>query len=298
MLKLLASAFLLTPLLFSQTVPSGLWGAWKADLHASKFAGSPVSKYLEIIEEGDFIIDSQTHQTAHGLKELTGSWSEEGGRELLTFSVDTPVVVPYQGVMARMTASVKGNQMEVRAEVPGGPIAEHRRYELSSDGSTLTIQSDQYGFGPVEHSTMVLRRQNITAVEELRQPEETAEKAFKNVQTEALRKLPASELMNRMHYFSWSLNKRCNFCHVMPFEADKKEQKATARQMINMVTAMNQTTLKKTPIDCFTCHQFRNRPLLRPLFADELTKQHSVESHDPTTLVNGAEHKSSASNGK
>lgn len=84
---------------------------------------------------------------------------------------------------------------------------------------------------------------------------------------------------------------------VMPFEADKKEQKGTARQMINMVTAMNQTTLKKTPIDCFTCHQFRNRPLLRPHFADEWTRQHSVESHDPTTLVNGTEPKSPASTG-
>jgi hypothetical protein len=286
---------LVTPFLFSQSVPPSLWGAWKADLHASKFAGPPVSKYIEIIEGGDFIIDPQTHQTVHGIKELTGSWSEEGGRELLTFSVNQPVVVPYQGVMARMTASVKGNQLEVRAEVPGGPIAEHRRYQLSSDENTLTIQSDQFGFGPVEHSTMVLRRQSVTAVEELRQPEETAGKAFKNVQTEALRKLPASELINRMHYFSWSLNKRCNFCHVMPFEADKKEQKRAAREMINMVMAMNQTTLKNTPIDCFTCHQFRNRPLLRPLFADEWTKQHSVESHDPTTLVNGSEPKSSVS---
>jgi hypothetical protein len=73
----------------------------------------------------------------------------------------------------------------------------------------------------------------------------------------------------------------------MPFDADKKQQKRTARDMINLVTAMNHTTLKQTPIDCFTCHQFRNRPLMRPLFADEAAKQHSVELHDSTTLVNG-----------
>jgi hypothetical protein len=191
MLKVLASAFLLTPYLFSQSVPPNIWGAWKADLHASKFAGPPVSKYLEIIEEGDFIVDPQSRQTVHGIKELSGSWSDEGGRELLTFTVARPVVVPYQGVMARMTASVKGNKMDVRADVPGGPIGEHRQYELSPDGNTLTIQSDQFGFGPVQHTTLVLRRQGMTAVEELRQPEDTAAKTFKNVQTEALRKLPA-----------------------------------------------------------------------------------------------------------
>jgi hypothetical protein len=96
MLKLLASAFLLPAFLFSQSVPPNLWGAWKADLHASKFAGPPVSNYLEIVGEGDFTADPQTHQTAHGIKELTGSRTEEGGRELLTFSVNQPVVAPYR----------------------------------------------------------------------------------------------------------------------------------------------------------------------------------------------------------
>jgi hypothetical protein len=100
---------------------------------------------------------------------------------------------------------------------------------LSRDGRTLTIQSDQFGFGPVQHSTIVLQRQDRAAAEELRKPEETADKVFKNIQTEEFKKLPASEVINRMHYFSWSLNKRCNFCHVMPFEADKKDQR-TARQ--------------------------------------------------------------------
>jgi hypothetical protein len=37
----------------------------------------------------------------------------------------------------------------------------------------------------------------------------------------------------------------------MPFDADKNEQKRAAREMINMVMAMNQTRLKQTPIDCF-----------------------------------------------
>lgn len=295
MLKVITSAFLLASFVYCQSVPPGLLGVWQADLHASKFAGAPVSKYLEIIEEADFTISPQTHQTAHGIKELTESWSEEGGRELLTFSINQPLVVPFEGVMARMHASVHGNIMTVRAEVPGGPIAEHRRYQLSPDRNTLTIQSDQFGFGPVEHNRIVLRRKGIAAVEELRQPEKTATQVFKNVQTEALRKLPASELMNRMHYYSWALNRRCNFCHVMPFDADKKEQKRTAREMINMVTATNQTTLKQMPIDCFTCHQFRSRPLLRPLFTDEAAKQQSIESRDPTILVNGSEPPSSAS---
>lgn len=240
---------------------------------------------MEIIEEGDFVIDPQTHQTAHGIKELTGSWSEEGGRELLAFKLNTPLIVPYQGVMARITAIVKGNQLEVEAEVPGGPIREHRHYQLSPDGKTLTIQSDQYGFGPVEHNSIVLLRQHEEAVEELRKPEETAEKAFKNVQTEALKKLPASELLNRMHYISWSLNRRCDFCHVLPFDSDRKEQKRTARQMIAMTASLNQSMFKNRQIDCFTCHQFQPHPLSRPFFTDESEKQQAAELSDPTTLV-------------
>ena len=77
------------------------------------------------------------------------------------------------------------------------------------------------------------------------------------------------ELIGVMRGFAFSLNVRCEYCHVgkggnelkdMNFASDEKEIKRTARAMLRMVDAINQQYIAKlgreTPkqVACITCH--------------------------------------------
>ena len=65
-----------------------------------------------------------------------------------------------------------------------------------------------------------------------------AEEEFKNIQ--ALKGIPADQVIPSMQFIAASLGVECEFCHVAHAnEKDDKKPKVTARKMINMMMAIN-----------------------------------------------------------
>jgi hypothetical protein len=89
-----------------------------------------------------------------------------------------------------------------------------------------------------------------------------------------------AELVPIMRGFALNLGTRCEHCHVgegndlskFDFAADTKPAKATARQMMKMVAALNPQVAGindpapegKPKISCFTCHRGALKPLTAP----------------------------------
>ena len=89
-----------------------------------------------------------------------------------------------------------------------------------------------------------------------------------------------AELVPIMRGFALNLGTRCEHCHVgegndlskFDFAADTKPAKATARQMMKMVAALNPQVAAindpapegKPKISCFTCHRGALKPLTAP----------------------------------
>jgi hypothetical protein len=101
------------------------------------------------------------------------------------------------------------------------------------------------------------------------QQEKTVEQVEKNIKV--LTGMPASQLVPVMNFFSASLGRRCNFCHVnnngqWDYASDAKPEKNTAREMIKLVLATNKTmdALKLDEISCYTCHRGRPSPQSLP----------------------------------
>jgi tetratricopeptide (TPR) repeat protein len=84
------------------------------------------------------------------------------------------------------------------------------------------------------------------------------------------------ELIGIMRGFSFSLNVRCQHCHLekegaqsreTDFASDEKETKTTARAMLRMTEAINQQYMAKlgrkstNPVTCVTCHHGLNKPI-------------------------------------
>lgn len=255
-------------------------GVWKADLSQSKLSGPPgppPSKYLVLIEQKPAEFNRRTHEQAPLISETTGVWGERGQqRTLLTvFNNGQPRVRAYQGVPTRMTASMHGSTLTITGEVAGRSSGFTRTYKVSPDGKTLNVSIVSTNEGKTMESTLLLVKQADADGEELRKPEETAEAHFKNVKTASLKKLPESEFINQMHYFAWSLNRNCEFCHVAhKFDSDDKDEKKTARKMIDMVAAIDENHFDGHPdVRCFTCHEGHARPLAHPQYPDEAAEE-------------------------
>ena len=273
MKKLLALSAFTSMMLLSQT--PDLSGVWRADLQKSKRQGPPVITYLVIIEQKNGVFNNRTKEEALQVTETTGTWGQRGEQraKLAFFLNGKPKVSSYMGVPTELTGAVEGNKLVVKAEIAGGRGVFNRTYELSADGKTLTMSEDSTGGdGRASHSMTVLEKQDDAAGEPLRKPEEVASVHFKNVKTEAMKGLPASEFMNNMRYFTYSLGKDCEFCHVeRKFDADDKKEKEAARKMIDMVAAINTHNFEGKPeVRCFTCHSGNGHPLSHQLFADEI----------------------------
>jgi hypothetical protein len=85
-----------------------------------------------------------------------------------------------------------------------------------------------------------------------------------------------AELVPVMRSFAMNLGVRCEHCHVgegndlskFDFASDTKPAKATARRMLTMVMAVNQTlgveaaaAASERKVTCFTCHRGAVKPL-------------------------------------
>jgi hypothetical protein len=271
-MKKIAALALLTGSFLLAQAPD-ITGVWRADLQKSKRMGPPVVTYLAIIGQKSEVFNRRTKEEAPLVTETTGTWGQREERDVLTFFLNgKPAIRPYKGVPTRVTGTVDGEKLTVSGEVPGRPYTFKRIYELSDGGKTLTINEDLADGAHTMHNTIVLLKQDDAAGEPLRKPEELAGAHFKNVKTDALKSLPASEFIDRMHYFSWALNKQCTFCHVEhKFDSDDKKEKQTARKMIDMTAAIDEHNFEGKPeVQCFTCHEGRSHPLSYQLFPDQI----------------------------
>src|SRR6266700_7015752 len=88
-----------------------------------------------------------------------------------------------------------------------------------------------------------------------------SEQAFKNVTV--LKGIPVDEFMATMGFISASTNYNCTDCHVesrvegdWSAYAQETPRKATARRMILMLQAINQTNIGATrAVTCYTFHR-------------------------------------------
>jgi hypothetical protein len=98
------------------------------------------------------------------------------------------------------------------------------------------------------------------------QTERIAEQVYKNVQV--FKGLPATEFIKAIQFMAASLGVFCDHCHVTsqqgnwPMEKDDKQAKQTARKMIAMTRAINETNFAdRTVVTCTTCHQGHTTPV-------------------------------------
>lgn len=95
----------------------------------------------------------------------------------------------------------------------------------------------------------------------------TAEERFKDIRV--LQGLPAHELYPTMAFFANSLGVTCDYCHTQHFEEDSRQTKKTARQMVLITRAINQTYFQGAPtVTCYTCHDGKPYPSAVPELAE------------------------------
>src|SRR5581483_5134318 len=96
------------------------------------------------------------------------------------------------------------------------------------------------------------------------QAEPLMEQKYKNIQV--LKGLPASQMRPLMNLIGASLGMRCDSCHVRngnewEFEKDDKNNKKTARKMIQMTLDLNKNSFAgRAEVSCFTCHNGAGHP--------------------------------------
>src|ERR1051325_10505784 len=108
-------------------------------------------------------------------------------------------------------------------------------------------------------------RSEVVRATKMPPQEKTVEQVAKNIKV--LTGMPQSQLIPVMNFFSASMGRRCNFCHVnnqgqWDYASDAKPEKAAAREMIKLVMDINKTTerLKLDPVSCSPCHRGRPSP--------------------------------------
>jgi photosynthetic reaction center cytochrome c subunit len=91
--------------------------------------------------------------------------------------------------------------------------------------------------------------------------------AFKNVQV--LKDMSPDDLFASMNFITASLGVDCMFCHVRPFDKDDKDEKKTARKMLQMTMAINQQNFEgHREVTCNTCHRGSAKPVRVPAVAE------------------------------
>src|ERR1700728_4122883 len=80
-----------------------------------------------------------------------------------------------------------------------------------------------------------------------------AEEQFKNIQ--ALKGIPADQLIPAMQFISASLGVECEFCHVHEkMDSDDKKPKKIARQMISMMLGIDKNNFDgRLEVTCYSC---------------------------------------------
>jgi photosynthetic reaction center cytochrome c subunit len=101
------------------------------------------------------------------------------------------------------------------------------------------------------------------------EPTKTAEQVYKNI--EVLKGVPAGQLIPAMQFITSSLGVECTFCHVEGhFEKDDKKPKQVAREMMQMVSALNKNNFEgNREVTCYSCHRGAPEPIGVPVVGGE-----------------------------
>jgi photosynthetic reaction center cytochrome c subunit len=108
-----------------------------------------------------------------------------------------------------------------------------------------------------------------------------AEEEFKNIQ--ALKGIPAEQVIPSMQFIAGSLGVECEYCHVAHAnEKDDKKTKVTARKMINMMMAINKENFEgHREVTCFSCHRGSTEPVSTPVITDEEPRPRAEQGKKP-----------------
>ncbi|MFZ0794115.1 MAG: c-type cytochrome, partial [Candidatus Korobacteraceae bacterium] len=130
-------------------------------------------------------------------------------------------------------------------------------------------------------------------------PPPTAAEKYKNIQV--LKNIPADELIPSMQFITAALGVDCNFCHVenqgrLEFDKDDKKEKKTAREMMQMMFAINKNNFEgEREVTCNTCHRGSPHPQAIPAIMTEAPKPEAMaamhqpeQDMDPAKLPSGA----------
>jgi photosynthetic reaction center cytochrome c subunit len=96
-----------------------------------------------------------------------------------------------------------------------------------------------------------------------------AEEQFKNIQ--ALKGIPADQLIPAMQFITASLGVDCEFCHVHDkMDSDDKKPKKIARQMMTMMLEIDKSNFDgRLEVTCYSCHRGAAMPVSIPAIKDE-----------------------------
>lgn len=95
-----------------------------------------------------------------------------------------------------------------------------------------------------------------------------AEEEYKNIQ--ALKGIPAEQVIPSMQFIAASLGVECEYCHVEQKDKDDKKAKVTARKMINMMMAINKENFEgHREVTCYSCHRGSPDPVATPIITAE-----------------------------
>ncbi|MGA2369703.1 MAG: c-type cytochrome [Candidatus Korobacteraceae bacterium] len=128
---------------------------------------------------------------------------------------------------------------------------------------------------------------------------QTAAAKYKNIKV--LKDIPAEELIPSMQFITAALGVECGFCHVtnqgkLEFDKDDKKEKKTAREMMQMMFAINKGNFDgERQVTCNTCHRGSAHPQSIPAIMAEAPKSEAMEAMhehehdmDPAKLPSGA----------
>src|SRR5580698_10109635 len=107
-----------------------------------------------------------------------------------------------------------------------------------------------------------------------------AEEQFKNIQ--ALKGVPADQVLPAMQFITASLGVECQFCHVEgAFEKDDKKTKQTARKMMEMMFAINKDNFEgHREVTCYSCHRGSSMPVGTPVIMAEEGQPAAEAKHE------------------
>ena len=112
-------------------------------------------------------------------------------------------------------------------------------------------------------------------------PPKLAEEEYKNI--EALKGIPADQVIPSMQFISASLGVECEYCHVArAFEKDDKKPKVTARKMIGMMMTINKENFEgHREVTCYSCHRGSPDPVATPIISAEEPRREALEGAKP-----------------